>query len=148
MVTVKSCFSKRGSVRDAARSASWKARSRSGFTTRHLDACRRAAASRAECTVMSDAHDYGLRLREQDVDPDPLRQFARWFDEAQAAGVPQPEAAAVATASAAGAPSVRMVLVKTFDERGFVFFTNYDSRKGAELTANPRAALMFHWEGL
>lgn len=97
---------------------------------------------------MSDGADNGLRLREQDLDPDPLRQFARWFDDAQAAGVPQPEAAAVATASADGAPSVRMVLVKSVDERGFVFFTNYGSRKGAELTANPRAALLFHWEPL
>lgn len=97
---------------------------------------------------MSDRQDYGQRLREQDVDPDPLRQFAHWFDEARAAGLPQPEAAAVATASAGGAPSVRMVLVKTFDERGFVFFTNYESRKGAELAANPQAALLFHWEAL
>ena len=87
-------------------------------------------------------------LREVDVDPDPVRQFAAWFADAGAAGVRAPEAVAVATASADGAPSVRMVLMKHFDERGFVFFTNHDSRKGRELTANPRAALLFHWEAL
>jgi pyridoxamine 5'-phosphate oxidase len=68
--------------------------------------------------------------------------------EAQAADVREPEAAALATASADGVPSVRMVLVKSFDERGFVFFSHYDSRKGREITANPRAALLFHWDPL
>jgi pyridoxamine 5'-phosphate oxidase len=87
-------------------------------------------------------------LREEDVDPDPLRQFADWFHQAHAAGVPAPEAAAVATAAADGAPSVRMVLVKQADEHGFVFYTNYESRKGRELTENPRAALMFYWADL
>jgi pyridoxamine 5'-phosphate oxidase len=87
-------------------------------------------------------------LRETAVDPDPLRQFAVWFDAAGRAGEPAPEAAAVATATPDAAPSVRMVLVKQFDERGFVFFTNYESRKAAELTANPRAALLFHWQTL
>ena len=62
--------------------------------------------------------------------------------------MPQPEAAAVATASAAGAPSVRMVLVKGYDDRGFVFFSNYESRKGQELASNPQAALLFHWPPL
>jgi pyridoxamine 5'-phosphate oxidase len=85
-------------------------------------------------------------LREADVDPDPLRQFASWFDEARQAGAKMPEAAAIATASADGAPSVRMVLVKQFDQRGFVLFTNYESRKGTELSENPRAALLFYWE--
>jgi pyridoxamine 5'-phosphate oxidase len=93
-------------------------------------------------------NDYGLPLREQDLDPDPLRQFERWFADAGAAGVRLPEAAAVASASADGAPSVRMVLVKGFDERGFVFFSNYASRKGVELAENPRAALMFYWDPL
>jgi pyridoxamine 5'-phosphate oxidase len=92
--------------------------------------------------------DYGQPLREQDVDPDPLRQFAVWFEEATAAGPRLPEAAALATASIAGVPSVRMVLVKEFDERGFVFYSNYESRKGAELAANPAAALLFHWDQL
>jgi pyridoxamine 5'-phosphate oxidase len=81
-------------------------------------------------------------------DPDPLRQFEAWFAEAQHAGVRVPEAMAVATATADGAPSVRMVLLKDVDERGFVFFTNYESRKGVELEANARAALLFHWEPL
>ena len=90
--------------------------------------------------------DYGKPLREEDVDADPLRQFAVWFAEAETAGVRMPEAAALATASPAGVPSVRMVLVKRFDERGFVFFSNYESRKAQELAANPRAALLFHWD--
>ncbi len=79
-----------------------------------------------------------------DLDPDPLRQFALWFEQAPG---PQPEAVAVATATPEGAPSVRMVLMKSFDERGFVFYTNYESRKGRELTMNPRAALLFYWPG-
>jgi pyridoxamine 5'-phosphate oxidase len=87
-------------------------------------------------------------LREPDVERDPVRQFAAWFSAAREAGVAAPEAVAVATASPEGVPSVRMVLLKEFDERGFVFFTNYDSRKGAELAANPRAALLFHWSPL
>jgi pyridoxamine 5'-phosphate oxidase len=85
-------------------------------------------------------------LDETDVDPDPLRQFAAWFEEAGAAGVRAPEATAVATATPDGRPSVRMVLLKGFDERGFVFFTGYESRKGGELAANPRAALLFYWD--
>ena len=85
------------------------------------------------------------QLREADADPDPLRQFAAWFEQARATGRAEPEAVAVATASPDGAPSVRMVLLKQFDEHGFVFFTNYESRKARELAANPRAALLFHW---
>jgi pyridoxamine 5'-phosphate oxidase len=87
-------------------------------------------------------------LDETDVDPDPLRQFAVWFEEAGAAGVRAPEATAVATATPDGQPSVRMVLLKGFDERGFVFFTRYEGRKGEELAANPRAALLFYWDPL
>jgi pyridoxamine 5'-phosphate oxidase len=92
--------------------------------------------------------DHGKSLREEDVDRDPLRQFAVWFREAALAGVREPEAAALGTASTDGAPSVRMVLVKGFDERGFTFYSNYASRKGRELAANPRAALLFHWDPL
>jgi pyridoxamine 5'-phosphate oxidase len=86
-------------------------------------------------------------LRRRDLDADPLRQFERWFEDARAL-VPTPEALAVATASAAGVPSLRMVLLKSADERGLVFFTHYASRKGRELEENPRAALLFHWAPL
>jgi len=85
-------------------------------------------------------------LREEDVDRSPFRQFTSWFEDAARAGLRAPEAAAVATATADGAPSVRMVLVKRADESGFVFYSNYESRKGRELAANPRAALLFHWD--
>jgi pyridoxamine 5'-phosphate oxidase len=87
-------------------------------------------------------------LREQDVDPDPLRQFLRWFDEARAAGVDLPEAVVLATATTSGAPSARMVLLKGADERGFVFYSGYGSRKGRELAENPSAALLFYWHPL
>jgi len=76
---------------------------------------------------------------------DPLAIFHRWFEEASAAGLILPEAMTLATADAAGRPSARTVLLKGADERGFVFFTNYESRKGAELAANPHAALTFLW---
>jgi pyridoxamine 5'-phosphate oxidase len=79
---------------------------------------------------------------------DPRELFETWLGDARAAEGLEAETLAVATASAEGAPSVRMVLLKGFDERGFVFFTNYSSRKGAELEANPRAALLFHWPAL
>ena len=92
--------------------------------------------------------DIAPQLLEEDVDADPVRQFADWFAEEVYAGVRAPEAAALATASADGAPSVRMVLVKRYDDAGFVFFTNHESRKGVELDANPRAALLFHWDRL
>jgi pyridoxamine 5'-phosphate oxidase len=87
-------------------------------------------------------------LDEQELDPDPLAVFRRWFDEAAAAGAVEPEAAALATATPDGRPSVRMVLAKGVDELGFAFYTNYASRKGCELDANPRAALLFHWPAL
>jgi pyridoxamine 5'-phosphate oxidase len=83
-------------------------------------------------------------LLEQDVDPDPLVQFGRWFElaaDAQSA----PEAVAVATADPLGHPSSRMVLLKSWSRDGFLFFTNYESRKGRELQGNPQAALLFHW---
>jgi pyridoxamine 5'-phosphate oxidase len=95
---------------------------------------------------MRGVSDYGQPLREEDSDPDPLRQFARWFEEARAVGVRMPEAAALATATVAGVPSARMVLLKSFDDRGFVFYSNYTSRKGTELAANRLAALLFYWD--
>ncbi|MDB5295656.1 MAG: pdxH [Phycisphaerales bacterium] len=93
--------------------------------------------------------DYGRgQLSEADAAADPVAQFARWFADVRAADVPEPNAMTVATADAGGAPSARVVLLKSFDERGFCFFTNYDSRKGRELAANPRAALCFYWQPL
>jgi pyridoxamine 5'-phosphate oxidase len=83
-------------------------------------------------------------VRRGDLDPDPVRQFAAWFD---AADVSVREAMALATATRDGAPSVRMVLLKGYDQRGFVFYSGYESRKGHELAENPRAALLFHWPG-
>lgn len=87
-------------------------------------------------------------LHVADLDADPLAQFGAWFDAARAADVHEPEAMALATATPAGAPSLRMVLLKAYDERGFTFFTNYASRKGSELDANPQAALLLHWKQL
>jgi pyridoxamine 5'-phosphate oxidase len=87
-------------------------------------------------------------LDETTVAPDPIRQFSAWYDEAVAAGVPEPEAMTLATATPAGRPSARVVLLRGFDARGFCFYTNYGSHKGRELTANPHAALTFHWPDL
>jgi pyridoxamine 5'-phosphate oxidase len=87
-------------------------------------------------------------LDETTVAPDPVRQFAAWYDAAVAAGVTEPEAMTLSTATPDGRPSARVVLLRGFDARGFCFFTNYESRKGRELTANPHAALTFHWATL
>ncbi len=88
-----------------------------------------------------------VELRRRDLASDPLEQFRRWFAEAGAA-LDVPEAAALATATPDGAPSVRMVLLKGFSERGLVFYSHYTSRKGRELESNPQAALLFHWRPL
>jgi pyridoxamine 5'-phosphate oxidase len=90
--------------------------------------------------------EFAEPLREADVDPSPYVQFDRWFREAADAGIRQPEAAALASASRDGVPSVRMVLVKARGASGFVFYSNYDSRKGRELAGNPHAALLFYWD--
>jgi pyridoxamine 5'-phosphate oxidase len=84
-------------------------------------------------------------LSRADVLDDPIRQFGKWFDEALAAQVPEPNAMSLATVAADGRPSSRIVLIKEFDARGFVWFTNYSSRKGQELQHNGHAALLFHW---
>jgi pyridoxamine 5'-phosphate oxidase len=89
-----------------------------------------------------------VELLEAHADPDPLRQFGVWFSEAERAGLRVPDAVALATATRGGAPSARMVLLKDFGERGFVFYSNYESRKGRELEENPRAALLFYWDPL
>ena len=87
-------------------------------------------------------------LDEATVARDPILQFAAWYDAAVAAGVPEPEAMTLSTATPDGRPSARIVLLRGFDARGFCFFTNYDSRKGRELTENPHASLTFHWADL
>jgi pyridoxamine 5'-phosphate oxidase len=93
--------------------------------------------------------DYArARLDEAHVSSDPVAQFDRWFAEAREAKVVEPNAMALATATREGAPSVRMVLLKAVDQRGFVFFTDYRSQKGVELELNPRAALVFYWSEL
>jgi pyridoxamine 5'-phosphate oxidase len=84
-------------------------------------------------------------LDESQVDADPFAQFARWFEEALHAQLPEVNAMTLATVGSDGRPAARIVLLKGFDRRGFVFFTNYASRKGRELAARPRAALLFHW---
>ena len=94
-------------------------------------------------------HDYEKSsLDESAVDPDPIRQFHAWFEQATAAGIAEPYAMTLATATPEGRPSARIVLMRGFDERGFVFFTNYRSRKGGEIAANPFASLVFFWQPL
>ena len=90
--------------------------------------------------------DYRRRaLLESEVARDPFAQFAKWFADAQAGGVIEPNAMILATADAAGSPSARMMLLKEVHDGAFVFYTNYSSRKGRELDANPRAAIVFFW---
>ena len=84
-------------------------------------------------------------LSETDANPDPIELFSKWFGEAISAQVPEANAMSVSTATADGRPSSRILLIKEFDQRGFTFFTNYESRKGCELDSNPFAALLFYW---
>jgi pyridoxamine 5'-phosphate oxidase len=84
-------------------------------------------------------------LSESDVDRNPIDQFARWFDQALKSEIPEPNAMSLATVGNDGRPSSRIVLIKGVDESGFVFFTNYLSRKGVELSTHPYASLLFHW---
>jgi pyridoxamine 5'-phosphate oxidase len=93
--------------------------------------------------------EYGDRgLDVPDLAPDPVSMFRRWFDDTVAAGLHEPNAMVVATVSPAGRPSARTVLLKGVDERGFVFFTNYESRKAADIAANPHVSLLFPWHDL
>ncbi|WP_353930290.1 pyridoxamine 5'-phosphate oxidase [Okeanomitos corallinicola TIOX110] len=93
--------------------------------------------------------DYALQeLSEAEINHNPFIQFKFWFDQAVAAQLPEPNAMTLATSTPDGKPSARMVLLKNFDERGFVLFTNYNSHKGKEITANPHAALVFWWAEL
>ncbi|WP_312437682.1 pyridoxamine 5'-phosphate oxidase [Achromobacter sp.] len=87
-------------------------------------------------------------LLESQAARSPIEQFTRWFDEALAAKVPEPNAMTLATVDASGQPSARIVLIKGFDDQGFTFFTNYESRKGLDLLAEPRASLLFFWQPL
>jgi pyridoxamine 5'-phosphate oxidase len=100
----------------------------------------------SSCAAGPEQH--GLGLREEDLDRDPFRQFADWFDQALKANLPEVNAMALATASRDGNPAARIVLLKSFDAQGFVFFTNYDSPKGRHLAENPQAALLFFWPAL
>jgi len=102
-----------------------------------------------DTSVADLRRDYHLKgLRETDADPNPFQQFQIWFDQALAAQLPEPNAMTLATATKDGKPSARVVLLKGFDERGFVFYTNYQSQKGLELADNPQAALVFWWAEL
>ena len=93
--------------------------------------------------------DYsGEELNESNVDRDPFRQFQRWMEDALSAGVPDPHAMALATVSAEGKPSSRIVLLRGIDAGGFTFYTNYDSRKAAEVGGNQNVALVFFWHEL
>jgi len=87
-------------------------------------------------------------LSEEEAGGDPFALFRTWFDQALASGLAEPNAFALATADEHGLPSVRLVLLKALDDRGFTFFTNYDSRKGHELAVNPHAALVFPWHAI
>ena len=87
-------------------------------------------------------------LSEHEVDADPIQQFGHWFHQALEAQLHEPNAMSLATVDASGRPSLRIVLLKDFDERGFTFYTNYQSRKGENLLQNPHAALTFHWHEL
>jgi pyridoxamine 5'-phosphate oxidase len=113
-----------------------------------------ASAQQAAAPAIGDAvaglrKDYGqASLSEDDVLEDPMLQFTRWFEQALKAQVNEPNAMNVATVDGSGRPSSRIVLVKQFDERGFTWYTNYDSRKAQELRANPYAALLFFWSEL
>jgi pyridoxamine 5'-phosphate oxidase len=94
---------------------------------------------------LASGSDEAASLGPESVDPDPIAQFRCWYDEAGAAGVRQPDAMTLATSTRDGGVSARTVLLRGLDEHGFAFFTNLESAKGAELSALPRAALVFHW---
>lgn len=105
--------------------------------------------SRSENNVADLRREYAREeLLEENVDRDPIKQFSVWFEQALNSRVAEPNAMSLATATPKGNPSVRIVLLKGFDEKGFRFFTNYESRKGRELSENPQAALCFFWPEL
>ena len=113
----------------------------------------RAPASGAGCAGSSPAggtveHKPDHTLSRDDLSDDPMVQFRRWYEDAGSEGIPLDNAMALATADASGAPSVRHVLLRGHDERGFIFYTNYESRKGRQLAENPRAAITMLWREL
>jgi len=100
-------------------------------------------------SIASIRRDYSLRsLTEADTHPDPIRQFDAWWAEALSSAIDEVNAMTLSTVSAEGRPSARIVLLKGYDDAGFVFYTNYESRKGRELHANPHASLLFFWKEL
>ena len=100
-------------------------------------------------TVADLRKDYTLQdLNEIEVDPNPVIQFQKWFDQACSTDIPEANAMTIATVNSEGKPSARIVLLKGYDQKGFVFYTNYNSQKGQELTANPHAAIVFWWAQL
>ena len=110
--------------------------------------CDSAVPGSSECSAFATSpfRLEGLKyLSERTFHSDPIEQFHRWFRAAERAGVPEPSAMTLATATSRGHPSARMVLLKDVYPRGFLFFTNYESRKGRDLAANARAALVFYW---
>lgn len=123
----------------------WEAFLDSGPVYARIEAERMFAFSAPE---LSEPSEFARALREADTDPDPFRQFDRWFEEAGMEGIRLPEAAVVASAASDAAPSARMVLIKEHGPDGFVFYTNFESRKGRELESNPRAAMLFYWDAL
>ncbi len=112
----------------------------------------RTAMIKKANTTISLSHlrkEYTLAgLTESDLEASPIEQFKKWFMQSVDAKLLEPTAMTLATATKAGKPSARIVLLKKFDEQGFVFFSNYNSRKGRDLSENPFAALVFHWIGL
>ncbi len=94
------------------------------------------------------AHAMEVGLSEPDLDADPIRQFQTWYEEAIGTGIPEPNGMGLATVAPDGQPSLRTVLLKLYDQRGFVFFTNYESRKATEMDGNPKVACLFPWVGL
>jgi pyridoxamine 5'-phosphate oxidase len=107
---------------------------------------RRSSPERTNMSIADIRTDYTqAALSETDTDVDPIMQFSKWFAEALRAEIREPNAMGVSTAGTDGRPSSRILLVKDFDQRGFTWFTNYESRKGVELAQNPYASLLFHW---
>lgn len=116
---------------------------------RHLERYVRGMSKHPQQDLGRLRREYGdAGLDTPDLEPDPVAMFRRWFDDTAAAGVHEPNAMVVSTVSAEGRPSSRLVLLKGLDERGFVFYTNLESRKGEEIAANPAVSLLFPWHDL